>query len=293
MFKNLTIRKRIMAILIIVYVVSLVVAVIGGWIVLKQDTIRESEEKATILLASMKAARTYLKKVLRPRLQEILPGQFVLEGMSSTFMSIGVSKFVQEKHPEYIYKVAAPNPLNRNNLSDEFEQSVIESFSKGGVKEWKGFMEKRGKTFYSVALPIVAEAKCLRCHGDPNDTYPSLLARYGNKSGYGWNAGSVVGGLFVYVPADIAIAQAKKKLLYFTIGFSVFFLIVLVVVDRILIGSVVSPIENFVRVADDISKGRLDREFTVTTNDEMKAIADAFTRMKVSLAKAMDILKER
>ena len=293
MFKNLTIRKRIMVILVIVYIVSLVIAVTGGWIVLRQDTIRESDEKATILLASMQASRKYLKKVLRPKLQEILPGKFVLEGMSSTFMSIGVSKFVQKKHPEYIYKVASPNPLNIKNLSDKFEQGVIEIFSKSKMKEWRGFMEKRGKPFYSVALPIVSEAKCLRCHSTPDVTYPSLVERYGTKTGYGYKVGEVVGGIFVYVPADVAISQATKKLLYFSIGFSIFFFIVLVVVDRIIVRSVVEPIENFVSVAEDISKGRFDREFEVTTNDEMKSIADAFTRMKISLAKAMDILKEK
>lgn len=293
MFKNLTIRKRIMVILIIVYIISLAAAVSVGYVVLRKDTIRESEEKATILLASMKASRTYLKKILRPKLQEILPGKFVLEGMSSTFMSIGISKFVQEKHPEYIYKVAAPNPLNLNNLSDQFEQGILDTFSKGEVEEWKGFVKRDGKPFYSVAMPIVAKEKCLRCHSTPDKSYPSIVKRYGTETGYGWKVGEVVGGIFVYVPADIAINQATKNLFYFTIGFSIFFFIVLVVVDRIIVRSVVIPIENFVSIAEEISKGKMDKEFKVTAHDEMKSLADAFTRMKVSLAKAMDILKVR
>ena len=293
MFKNMSIRKRIVVILAIVYVVSFAVAVGVGYWVLRQDTIRESEEKATILLASMKASRGYLKEVLRPRLQQLLPGQFVLEGMSGTFLSTGIAAFVKKKHPDYIYKVASPNPLNPKNLTDYFENTVIGLFKTGGATEWRGFVERAGKRFYAVATPVVAEAKCLKCHGVPEDTYPILKVRYGTESGYGYKVGEIVGGLFVYVPAEIAINQAIKKLIYFSAGFSVFFLIVLIVVDRIIVRSVVQPIERFVGIAEEISRGHMEKEFEVTTNDEMKTLADAFTRMKRSLARAIEMLKSR
>jgi len=80
--------------------------------------------------------------------------------------------------------------------------------------------------------------------------------------------------------------------MYFSAVFSVFFLLVLFAVDRFIVSSVVKPIEHIVDVAEDISRGKLDREFHVKTNDEIKMLADAFDRMKVSLAKAMDILRQ-
>ncbi len=292
MFKNLSIRKRIMVILVIVYVVSLSIAVTGGYFIFKRDTIRESEEKAEVFLATMKATRTYLKDILRPRLQELLPGQFVIEGMSSTFVSLNVARIARKTHPDYIYRVSSPNPLNPDNLSDEFENKVISSFKKG-KKQWKGFVQKKGKRFYAVGLPVVAEKKCLKCHGSVEQALEAIKGRYGTNSGYGYKVGEVVGGIFVYVPAEVPLRQAFKKLLYFTGGSVVFFLAVLLVIDRIIVRSVVRPIENFVSVADEISRGKMDREFEVHTNDEMKTLAEAFTRMKISLAKAMDILKKR
>ena len=120
-----------------------------------------------------------------------------------------------------------------------------------------------------------------------------MVERYGTGSGYGYKLGDIVGGTFVYVPADVAINQAMKKLLYFSLGFSIFFLLALFIVDRIIVSSVIKPIEVFVKTAEDVSKGKLDREFRVRTNDEMKSLANAFTRMKASIVKAIEIMKKR
>jgi len=292
MFKNFTIRKRIMSILIIVYVVSITAAISAGSYILTKDTIRESDEKAGILLASMKATRGYLKEVLRPKLQELHKDKFILEGMSGTYMSLGVASFVKKKHPDYIYKVVSNNPLNLDNMSNRFEEEIIGNFKRDKTEEWRGYVDRDGSRFYSIAMPVTSEPKCMKCHGDPKDTYQVLLDKYGDKTGYFYKDKDIVGGLFVYVPAKIAIAQANMKLLYFSLGFSIFFLAALIFVDRTIVHSVVKPIETFVKCAEDISRGNMNKEFEVKTNDEMRSLANAFNRMKVSLAKAMEILKK-
>ncbi len=69
-------------------------------------------------------------------------------------------------------------------------------------------------------------------------------------------------------------------------------LLALIIIDYTMKRSIIRPIENIVEVAGEISRGKMDRNFEVDTNDEIKLLADAFNRMKVSLEKAMDILRK-
>jgi nitrogen fixation/metabolism regulation signal transduction histidine kinase len=56
--------------------------------------------------------------------------------------------------------------------------------------------------------------------------------------------------------------------------------------------SIVKPISNLAETANNISKGHMDMEFKVDSNDELKVLSDAFERMKTSLNKAMQMLKK-
>lgn len=290
MLRNMSIRKRIMTILILVYLISLVLVVGSGYYVLRQDTIRESEEKTQIFAAAMSASTQYLATEIRPKVAEYLPDTYFPEATVGIVMLTEAAKIIQQEYPEYVFRIASPNPLNPENLSDGFEQKIIDAFDNGDITEWRGFVDRDGKGFYTVATPMVASEGCIWCHDTPEEAHPDMVAKYGKRSGYGYVAGDVVGGRFVYVPTAVALQQAQLKLTYFAGGFSIFFLLALLAVDRIIVVSVVKPIENIVSVADDISRGKMDREFEVKTNDEIKTLVEAFRRMKVSLAKAMDIL---
>jgi sensor domain CHASE-containing protein len=76
MLGNLTIRKRIMVILASVYAVSLVVAVIGGYFVLKEETTREAVEKTELFAAVMSANQLYMAQNIRPQIKNKLPDYY-------------------------------------------------------------------------------------------------------------------------------------------------------------------------------------------------------------------------
>ncbi len=290
MLKNMTIRKRIMVILVMVYVISLGLAVGGGYYVLREDTARESEEKTQIFAAAMSATTRYLLTQIRPKVENYLPETYFPEATVGIVMLTEAAKMIQEDYPEYIFRIASPNPLNPENRANPFEARTIEAFDQGDIEGWKGFVEKNGKDYFAIASPMPASEGCIWCHDTPETAHPEMVEKYGNQSGYGYVAGDVVGGRFIYVPTEVALQQAEKKLTFFAGGFSLFFLLMLLAVDRIIVYSVVKPIENIVSVATDISKGKMDRELVIHTNDEIKTLAEAFNRMKISLAKAMDIL---
>jgi nitrate/nitrite-specific signal transduction histidine kinase len=119
-----------------------------------------------------------------------------------------------------------------------------------------------------------------------------MVEEYGSESGYGYRLGEIVGARFIYVPTEKALALTKKKLTIFVAALSVLFLVAFLLIDGVIIRSVVRPLEQLTAVATEISRGKLDREFEVTGNDEIKALAEAFNRMKVSLTKAINIIRK-
>lgn len=293
MFNNMSIRKRIVVMSAIVYVLSLAIFVAGGSYFLKSDVVREAQQKTDLFAAVMSNSARYLHNVIRPKADELVPEDaYFPESGVGVLMLTEVAQYIQEDYPEYIFRFASPNPLNPDNLSDELEDEVISAFEEGEFESWKGFATRDGVDYYAIAKPLVAGSDCISCHDTPEVAHPSQVEEYGTRSGYGYLEGDVVGARFIYVPTAVIQQQAIKRIAYFSGAFSIFFLFVLFAVDRFVMSSFVRPIEHIVEVAGEISRGKLECEFDVKTNDEIKLLADAFDRMKVSLAKAMDILRQ-
>lgn len=294
MLRNLKLRTRFTIIMVIVYLCSLPIMIAGSYYILKQNAIRETLEESNLMLAAMEGARKYTGDVLRPAVTKELPNRFIVEAMSATFVAKGIEKRIREKLPSYSFKEATLNPLNLEYKADDFEKGKIEDFRAGKLtKEWRGYKQTETGSFYVIMRPVEVKPDCLRCHGDPAFAPPEVRERYGTTHGYGWKAGEIQTVNTIYVPADVPIQNAKKALALFSVIYSLFFFAVIIVIDRLIKASIIKPIEQFVDVADEISRGRFEREFAVKTNDEIKTLAEAFTRMKLSLAKAMDIMRKK
>lgn len=292
MFKNMSIRKRVFAILAIVYIFSMVAVVGSGYYFLTEDTRREAAEKTQLFLRSMNANQKYMRAFVRPKLKELTDDAYFPEASVGAVMLAKAAKILTTAYPEYRLKISSPNPLNQENLSSPFEEKLISGFDNGDFEEWEGFTEIEGESFYASAIPIEARKGCIWCHDTPEVAHPDMVAEYGSNSGYGYKEGDIVGTRIVYVSTEKIKQLTWKKLAFLSAAVSILFLIALIVIDLIINRSVVKPIENIVDVAADISRGKMDRSFEVDTNDEIKSLADAFNRMKVSLEKAMDILRK-
>ncbi len=292
MLRNMSIRKRLMVILTMVYIVTMIGAVTAGYYVLSRDSLREAREKTQLFATVMSANQKYMARYIRPEIMDLLPDTYFPEANVGIVMMGETAKMIEADYPDYIFKVASPNPLNKANRSDAFENSIIAGFDNGDYETWEGSVTKAGRHYYASAVPVVARKSCIWCHDAPETANPEMVEEYGKDSGYGYEVGDLVGGRFIYVPMADADKMTMKKLAGFGGGISLLFLVAMLIIDRIIIGTVVKPIEDLVEVAEDISRGKMDREFNVKGNDEIKLLADAFSRMKVSLAKAMDILRK-
>lgn len=292
MLRNMSIRKRLLVILAVVYVFSMIGTLGGGYYLLNRDALREAKEKVQLFASVMSANQQYMAEYVRPDLMDLLPDTYFPEASVGIVMMSETARMIREEYPEYILKIASPNPLNKENLSDAFENTIIAGFDNGNYEEWEGVVTKVGVRYYASASQIEARKSCIWCHDTPETANPEMVEKYGRDSGYGYELGDIVGGRFIYIPMAEADKITMEKLAGFGGGISLLFFLAMLLIDRVIIATVVKPIENIVDVAGDISRGKMTREFDVTGNDEIKLLAEAFNRMKVSLAKAMDILRK-
>lgn len=293
MFRNMKLRKSFTLIMVLVYIISLPFIIFISYQVLLKNAEKESIERAQMMLRAMDAIKEYVGGTIRPVLEELTDKEPV-ELTSGFYVIREISDIITESDRQYSFKFASINPLNPVNKANQFETEKINDFRSGKLKgQWRGFINTPQGSSYVIMTPIVVDSHCLRCHGDPNMATEEQRKRYGTSSGYNWKDGEIIGANTVYVPANVPIQNAKRALLIFSIVYSLFFLLIIIVIDRLIKGSIIKPIEELVETADEISRGNFERDFEVKARNEIKTLADAFTRMKVSLMKAMDILRKK
>jgi methyl-accepting chemotaxis protein len=91
----------------------------------------------------------------------------------------------------------------------------------------------------------------------------------------------------IYVPASTVIRNARQSFVWIMGLVAVIFAAVIFLVNRWLNRYVVRPINRMAQVAESVSTGDTDTEFEWVSNDEVGSLAEAFTRMKMSLVMAM------
>ncbi len=178
----------------------------------------EAYQKTELVMIAMAANRSYVTEVLRPKMYATL-GQdaFILEAMSSSYISRTVmDRFNRDLH-DFIYRRVAVNARNPNYEADEREVKKIQYFiDNPAIDEWQGIVEKGGHRYFMRYRPVYSEASCSHCHGKPEDAPKEIIDLYGNTRGFFRDVGNVYGVISVGVPVDLNLLKIKE------IAFTVF-----------------------------------------------------------------------
>ncbi|HAR45747.1 MAG: hypothetical protein A2X56_01490 [Nitrospirae bacterium GWC2_57_13] len=296
MLRRMSIAKRFTLILFVIFIITLPVITGVMYLFFQENAAREIADKALLTMNSMESVRKYVGKELRPSIKKELPDKkFHLEGMSGFYILRKVAQNLTEVQPNYLYKQASSNPLAPENRADFFEAKLLGLFSQNpNVKEYTGFREEEGKEpLYYIARAVrVDRAECMTCHGDPAIAPPEQVEKYGTTLGYNYVMDSVVGANIIYVPASVPIAIATRSTIMVAIVFTALFFVLFFIINTLIRRSIIQPIENFAKVADQVSKGQFDNKFEVKTEDELKTLADSFTRLKTSFEMLMKMVKK-
>lgn len=208
---------------------------------LRNQLVMDTEHKASLVLSQAEAVQAYVRQVLRPSMYHLLPEDgFLLEAMSTSFVTRRVMSDLSEQGDQYRYRRVAIGARNPDYEADAFERGLMERFAKDpALLRVEEITERDGEEVFVAARPVRLEASCLHCHGDPAKAPQALIDRYGDRRGFWRHDGELVGVDAVTMPVAGALGQIKGATVgflgLFALGLGVFYLTLQVFFDRLVV----------------------------------------------------------
>jgi HAMP domain-containing protein len=284
---------KINIVLVMVFLVGLAASYSVAQRLLLQNARLEIQDNARIMMESAKAVRQYTASQIAPLLSTQLRYQFLPQSVPS-YSATEYFNNLRKSFPEYAYKEATLNPTNPRDRAVDWEVDVVNNFRRNATAtEMIGERDgATGRTLY-LAHPLrIEDPACLECHSAVNNAPQTMIDRYGNANGFGWQLKDVVGAQIVSVPYDLPLQRANsalKSFVYLLIGS---FLFLFVTVNILLVMLVVRPVRKLATIADQVSLGSLNApEFPTQGSDEITALGLSFNRMRRSLVEALNMLQ--
>ncbi len=261
---------------------------------LEDGLIQNVYEESQIILAELEATRKYVADTLRPKISSIVHSdEFILEAMSTTYVSTKIMEQFSSYFPNFTYKRAALFPRNPKNRADAFEASILERFGNDHtLKEWQGIVSRGNERFFVRMAPIYMESPCMRCHGDPEDAPARLITLYGRDNGFGKHEDAIAGMDVLSFPVESAMVRIRHQVLE-VLGPSLLAVVaamaLVIALFRSLVVNRIANVEQF--FTEFISdRSDLSRRIKPDQNDEIGQLCSGFNVMADRLS---EIVKER
>jgi len=255
---------------------------------------REVLQQAALMTSVGDGASAYTEQEVAPLLTSVGDTRFAPQTIP--FLAVQDQfRRVQKAWPDYSYKDASLNPTNPADHAADWEAHLIGRFrADPGLTQTITRRDTPDGPVLSVARPIrIKDPGCLQCHSTPDKAPKAMVALYGVNGGFGWKMGETVGAQIVSVPMRVALAQARRSFLIFLAGLAFVFVVTIVVLNVVLHFVIVRPAGEIASMATAVSLGQADvPECPVRGKDEIASLAEAFNRMRRSLANAMKLLDE-
>ncbi len=295
MIKNLSLKTQYYIGAAIILMVCCVGASWYQYKNLQNQALASVYQKTEIYLMSAASIRSYVKDVLRPKIRELLTSdQFILEAMSTSYISRQIMNNLKGNFLEFSYKRAAIDPRNLVNKADQFEQGMLRRFYQNShEKQWGGLIKKEGRSYYARMMPIFAEQQCLTCHGDPDHAPEELRALYGTEHSFGFKVGDIVGADTIYIPMDNIYLKIKEKtawvFLFGVISLSSLFALFAILFNRTVIQQLKKLLSTFRSIYTTDQQD--PQYFGSNRDDEIDQIKYAFENVADDLRLAHEELK--
>jgi HAMP domain-containing protein len=262
------------------------------WTLLESNARREVLSDAALMLDSAFAMRAYTANEILPLLQEEMKSAFPPQSIPFYAATQHFLR-LRERHPEFTYKEATLNPTNPRDRPADWEADIIQRFRNDpAAQEVVGERDTpMGRSLY-LARPIRSEPECATCHSTPSVAPATLLARYGNGNGFGWQNHEIVGAQVVSVPFASATASAERAFRGVMISLIAVFLAIFILVNAVLYMLLIRPMRRMALIADRLSVGDMTApEFPMRGSKEIASLIRSFNRMRKSLDKALHLLE--
>ena len=295
MLKNFKLSKKFNILLLTVFLATVLFSGIAFSALLNQNTEQQVTQRATLLMQTMLSVRQYTLTQVNPELAPRLETE--TEFLPQTVPGYSAREVFEDlrKNPEYaefFYKEATLDPTNLRDRADKFETVLVEQFQNNTqLKELTGYRPTPAGNLFFIARPIaIAKQSCLRCHRTPEAAPKSQLTTYGRTNGFGWKLNQIVGAQIISIPASDVIDNTRKDFFLLMGIVTSALALVMLLINFLLMQTIIRPLNQIAKVANDVSMGNMDADFEQISSDEIGKLAIAFNRMKTSLVMAMDLL---
>ncbi|WP_051328154.1 c-type heme family protein [Desulfatirhabdium butyrativorans] len=285
-----TIQNKFLIGLAVIFLMLGVVFLFALHIHLREILHIETEANAEIVFSHLTALQNYVRTMLRPAARQVLPpDEFLLEAMSTSFVTRKVLVDLNSEKDQYVYRRVAVSPRNPLSAANEMERELIQYFQEHPEKSTRTDYRMIGeREYYVMARPVHFERECLMCHGNPTDAPRVLIERYGATNGFGRSEGELAGLDLVAMPVDKSLQHIREAITLFGGFFFVvalgMFLLISFFFNRLVVTNLrrLSGIfrETFQHPKDQLILDRLDE------GDEIRSLLEAFEAFAFHLKEA-------
>lgn len=266
---------------------------VGLYVHVNQVLEKEVHDRATLVFTHVDAVKSYVREQLRPRMYTKFPDTFVIEAMSSSYISRSIMDRAGGGTP-HVYRRVAENARNPGFEATPMEQKLIRLFrQEPGMDTWEGYRTIDGLKYYIMARPVKYRKSCLYCHGKPADAPPELVELYGDR-GFGHTLDSIGGVDFVGLPVTASVARVQDAfmtyLMVFILGTVLFFTATSVIFKRVVVTNIRTLAEALQKnVADGEGDALLRR---LTHGDEIHKMIAGVEHLGAHLFETRKQLKD-
>lgn len=278
---------------LVVFLVGLFVAGKISYSLLHENAKGEILQNARIMMESALAQRAYTNTQVKPLLETQMRYTFLPQSVPA-YSATEVFNTVRAKFPDFVYKEATLNPTNLRDKATDWEADIVGQFRDGKAKdEIIGERDTPGGRSLYLAHPIqIKNGACLVCHSTVDAAPKTMIERYGNANGFGWQMNEIIGAQLISVPTKVARARADHAFKIFMLSLTAVFTCIFVALNLMLTFIIIRPVTRLATLADKVSLGDFDvPEFKATSKDEIGGLTASFGRMRKSLEKSIKMLE--
>ncbi|MBU1566165.1 MAG: DUF3365 domain-containing protein [Proteobacteria bacterium] len=266
----------------------------SGGFYLHMRTLLEEEvrDKARLIFMHVDSIQHYVRDVLRPTMYERLPSAFIIQAMSSSYISREIMAPVNNAQDGTIYRRVAIDARNPDYEANEYERELISHFRGNNKDLWQGYKEIDGEKYYLMIRPVRFDESCMYCHGKAEDAPVELNERYGNR-GFGKELGAIAGVDFVGISVHSSVGRVKNTILTYFVLFA-FLTLLLFFTTNLLFKVLV--VNNLKRLNNVFRRNITDAEGSallqkLEQDDEIEELVDGMEMMSEHLFEARSQLQ--
>lgn len=183
--------------------------------------VSEARARANLMAAHTEAIQSYVRNVLRPAVSHTLaPDEFIIEAMSTTFVTRHILSALSEEESHFIYQRVAKNSRNPDYETGGRERAFFERFqAHPELSRIEEIVSIQGREHLSIVRPVHFTPDCMRCHGNPKDAPAVLLSMFGDTRGF-WRQPNELAGLdIISVPIESFTRAVSRSVTMFAVFF--------------------------------------------------------------------------